>query len=157
MIAIVTRQCAARPKGTCFGDDSTPGLHNKIPAHKIFARGWVAQKLFCSQVVAKTFQGLGPKRRESCNGDRLCAARVRRGPASEMIVVILIVIIVVIIIIMMIMIIIVLVIIIMIIIVIVITIIMIMIIIIIIIIIMIVMMITIMIMMITIMAMMLLL
>ena len=26
----------------------TPGLHNKIPAHKIFARGWVAQKSFCS-------------------------------------------------------------------------------------------------------------
>ena len=24
----------------------TPGLHNKIPAHKIFARGWVAQKSF---------------------------------------------------------------------------------------------------------------
>ena len=22
----------------------TPGLHNKIPAHKIFARVWVAQK-----------------------------------------------------------------------------------------------------------------
>ena len=26
----------------------TPGLHNKIPAYKIFARGWVAQKSFCS-------------------------------------------------------------------------------------------------------------
>ena len=24
----------------------TPGLHNKIPAYKIFARGWVAQKSF---------------------------------------------------------------------------------------------------------------
>ena len=24
----------------------TPGLHNKIPAHKIFARVWVAQKSF---------------------------------------------------------------------------------------------------------------
>ena len=24
----------------------TPGLHNKIPALKIFARGWVAQKSF---------------------------------------------------------------------------------------------------------------
>ena len=24
--------------------DGTPGLHNKIPAHKIFARVWVAQK-----------------------------------------------------------------------------------------------------------------
>ena len=23
---------------------TTPGLHNKIPAHKIFTRGWVAQK-----------------------------------------------------------------------------------------------------------------
>ena len=23
---------------------STPGLHNKIPAHKMFARVWVAQK-----------------------------------------------------------------------------------------------------------------
>ena len=26
----------------------TPGLHNKIPAHKIFARVWVAQKPFLS-------------------------------------------------------------------------------------------------------------
>ena len=51
---------------------TTPGLHNKIPAHKIFARVWVAQKfLFCSLVAAKIFQGLGPKRRESCNGDRV--------------------------------------------------------------------------------------
>ena len=24
----------------------TPGLHNKIPAHKIFARVWVAQESF---------------------------------------------------------------------------------------------------------------
>ena len=48
----------------------TPGLHSKIPAHKIFARVWVAQEPFFSQVAAKTFQGLGPKRRESCYGDR---------------------------------------------------------------------------------------
>ena len=27
---------------------ATPGLHNKIPALKIFARGWVAQKYICS-------------------------------------------------------------------------------------------------------------
>ena len=27
----------------------TPGLHNKISAYKIFARGWVAQKSFVSQ------------------------------------------------------------------------------------------------------------
>ena len=26
----------------------TPGLHNKIPAYKIFARGWVAQEPFFS-------------------------------------------------------------------------------------------------------------
>ena len=26
----------------------TPGLHNKIPAYNIFARGWVAQKSFFS-------------------------------------------------------------------------------------------------------------
>ena len=25
----------------------TPGLHNKIPAHKIFARVWVAQEPIC--------------------------------------------------------------------------------------------------------------
>ena len=25
---------------------NTPGLHNKIPAHNIFARVWVAQKSF---------------------------------------------------------------------------------------------------------------
>ena len=31
----------SRPAGK-----STPGLHNKIPAHKIFARVWVAQKSF---------------------------------------------------------------------------------------------------------------
>ena len=49
----------------------TPGLHNKIPAYNIFVRGWVAQKSFVSQVVAKIFQGLGPKRRESSNGDRV--------------------------------------------------------------------------------------
>ena len=49
--------------------NTTPGLHNKIPPRKIFARVWVAQEPICSQVVAKNFQGLGPKRRESCNGD----------------------------------------------------------------------------------------
>ena len=26
---------------------STPGLHNKIPALKIFARGWAAQESIC--------------------------------------------------------------------------------------------------------------
>ena len=26
----------------------TPGLHNKIPAYKILARGWVAQEPICS-------------------------------------------------------------------------------------------------------------
>ena len=52
-------------------NNDTPGLHNKIPAHKIFARVWVAQDLFCSYVAAKIFQGLGLKRRESCNGDRV--------------------------------------------------------------------------------------
>ena len=26
----------------------TPGLHNKIPAYKMFARGWVAQQPICS-------------------------------------------------------------------------------------------------------------
>ena len=49
----------------------TPGLHNKIPAHKIFARVWVAQKSFVSLVAAKIFQGLGPKRQESRHGDRV--------------------------------------------------------------------------------------
>ena len=28
--------------------DNTPGLHNKIPPHKIFARVWVAQEPICS-------------------------------------------------------------------------------------------------------------
>ena len=51
--------------------DSTPGLHNKIPAYNIFARGWVAQICFFSLVAAKIFQGLGPKRPESSNGDRV--------------------------------------------------------------------------------------
>ena len=63
-------------------DEGTPSLHNKIPAQKIFARGWVAQKSFCSQVVAKIFQGLGPKRRESFNGDR-GYGRCRRGYVRE--------------------------------------------------------------------------
>ena len=27
---------------------NTPGLHNKIPAQKIFAKGWVAQEPICS-------------------------------------------------------------------------------------------------------------
>ena len=49
---------------------ATPGLHNKIPALKIFARGWVAQESICYTINAKIFQGLSPKRRESCNGDR---------------------------------------------------------------------------------------
>ena len=34
-------------------------------------RNMVAQKSFFSYVVAKTFQGLGPKRLESSNGDRV--------------------------------------------------------------------------------------
>ena len=45
----------------------TPGLHNKIPALKIFARGWVAQESIFYTINAKIFQGLGPNRRESCN------------------------------------------------------------------------------------------
>ena len=55
----------------CVVKDHTPGLHNKIPAHKIFARVWVAQEPFFSLVAAKTSQGLGPKRRKSCDGDRV--------------------------------------------------------------------------------------
>ena len=51
------------------GTTNTPGLHNKIPAHKIFARVWVAQESIFYTINAKIFQGLGPKRRESCNGD----------------------------------------------------------------------------------------
>ena len=48
----------------------TPGLHNKIPALRILARGWVAQICLFSLAAAKTFQGLGPERPESSNGDR---------------------------------------------------------------------------------------
>ena len=29
-------------------DGNTPGLHNKIPALKIFARRWVAQEPICA-------------------------------------------------------------------------------------------------------------
>ena len=50
---------------------ATPCLHNKIPALKIFTRGWVAQEPICYTINAKIFQGLGPKRRQSCNGDRV--------------------------------------------------------------------------------------
>ena len=52
-------------------NQNTPGLHNKIPAYKIFARGWVAQTCLVYTINAKLFQGLGPKRRESSNGDRV--------------------------------------------------------------------------------------
>ena len=57
----------------------TPSLHNKIPALKIFARGWVAQESICYTINAKIFQGLGPKRQESCNGDRVYASGMHRG------------------------------------------------------------------------------
>ena len=33
---------------TTHNNNNTPGLHNKIPAQKIFARGWVAQEPICS-------------------------------------------------------------------------------------------------------------
>ena len=49
----------------------TPGLHNKISAQNIFARGWVAQKSILYTINAKIFQGLDPKKRESSNGDRV--------------------------------------------------------------------------------------
>ena len=39
--------------------------------HKIFARVWVAQEPICYIINAKTFQGLGPKRQKSCDGDRV--------------------------------------------------------------------------------------
>ena len=61
----------------------TPGLYNKIPAHKIFARGWVAQEPIFYTINAKMFQGLGPKRRESCNGDRVYAVEHGRKAYSE--------------------------------------------------------------------------
>ena len=64
------------PVAVVLGPATTPGLHNKIPAHKIFARVWVAQKSLFSLVAAKIFQGLGPKRRESCNGDRVYMDRI---------------------------------------------------------------------------------
>ena len=35
-----------RPAPERRDEESTPGLHNKIPPHKIFARVWVAQKSF---------------------------------------------------------------------------------------------------------------
>ena len=31
-----------------YSSFNTPGLHNKIPANKIFARVWVAQEPICS-------------------------------------------------------------------------------------------------------------
>ena len=51
-----TRAGRALTHCSCLGGNQTrvtPGLHNKIPAHKIFARVWVAQEPICSQVVAK--------------------------------------------------------------------------------------------------------
>ena len=61
--------------------DVTPGLHNKIPAHKIFARVWVAQESIFYTINAKIFQGLGPKRQESCHGDRVYAGMLRSRAA----------------------------------------------------------------------------
>ena len=56
---------------TTTNNSNTPGLHNKIPAHKIFARVWVAQEPIFYTINAKIFQSLGPKRWKSCNGDRV--------------------------------------------------------------------------------------
>ena len=58
----------------------TPGLHNKIPAYNIFARGWVAQEPFFSSVVAKNFQGLGSGRGRSC---ALSGSGARRWTAGR--------------------------------------------------------------------------
>ena len=67
-----TATSPAKPRSWGATNRTTPGLHNKIPAHNIFARVWVAQEsIFFYTINAKTFQGLGPKRRESCTGDRV--------------------------------------------------------------------------------------
>ena len=39
-----TRQAHPGPPFPGSAPGHTPGLHNKIPAHKIFARVWVAQE-----------------------------------------------------------------------------------------------------------------
>ena len=64
-------------------NNNTPGLHNEIPAQNIFARVWVAQESLFLQVVAKIFQGLGPKRRESSNGDQSPVKDKRASSSSS--------------------------------------------------------------------------
>ena len=44
----VTRGRPAGPAGPAGLRPNTPGFHNKIPALKIFARGWVTQEPICS-------------------------------------------------------------------------------------------------------------
>ena len=52
----------------------TPSLHNKIPAWKTFARGWVAQKTFLFiGIGVRLSMGWVRKKRESSNGDRVYA------------------------------------------------------------------------------------
>ena len=74
-IVVKPRICFVPPRSPTRNlhrhERGTPGLHSKIPALKIFARGWAAQESIFYTINAKIFQGLGPKRRESCNGDRV--------------------------------------------------------------------------------------
>ena len=66
----------------------TPSSHHNIFPHKILPKGWVAKKPFFDRYFdggAQTFQGLGPKIPESCDGNRVYAWHVgaRRPVASR--------------------------------------------------------------------------
>ena len=65
--------------------DLHPVSITRFPLTRFSPGSGLLRNRFCSLVAAKIFQGLGPKRRESCNGDRvyglvLCGLSfVRRG------------------------------------------------------------------------------
>ena len=65
IMTTMTRSC-----GTA--NSRTPSSHHNIFPHTYVSKGWVAQKPFVDRQFdggAKTFQGLRPKRPESCDGN----------------------------------------------------------------------------------------
>ena len=63
-------RCQSRRPGLCGSD---PVSITRFPLRRFSPGAGLLRNRFFSYVAAKTFQGLGPKRRESCNGDRVHA------------------------------------------------------------------------------------
>ena len=57
----------------------TPGLHNKIPALKIFARGWVAQESICTLSTLRFSRGWVRK-----DGNLVMEAGCRVDPTTRL-------------------------------------------------------------------------